>query len=60
MLHMSTVGGAAAPRAVWRAAQDTTGGGGAEGGLSNPRGGVEAGDAEDGTERVPGEGKRWK
>ena len=57
---MCTAGGAAAPRAVGGAVQDRAGRGGGQGGSSDPGGGAEAGDAEDGQERVPGEGKRWE
>lgn len=57
LLCVYTAGGTEAPRAVGGAAQDGAGGGGGQGGSSNPGGGTEFGEAEDGQERVPGEGK---
>lgn len=57
VLCVYTAGGTEAPGAVEGAAQDGAGGGGGQGGSSNPGGGAEFGDAEDGQERVPGEGK---
>lgn len=53
-------GGAEAQGAVGGAVQDRAGGGGGQGGSSNPGGGAEAGEAEDGQERISGEGKQWK
>lgn len=55
-LSVCTVGGAEAPGAVGGAVQDRAGGRGEQGGSSNPGGGAEFGDAEDGQERIPGEG----
>jgi len=57
-VFLSAVGGAAAPRAVGGAVQETAGRGGGQGGRTPSGGGAEAGGAEDGQQRVPGEGKR--
>lgn len=56
MFCIHTAGGAATQRAVGGAVQGGTRGRGGEGGSSTPGGGAEAGDAEDGKERVPGKG----
>lgn len=50
-------GGRAVPGTTGGAVQETGGGGEGKGGPENPRGEAEVGDAEDGKERFPGEGK---
>lgn len=55
---VNATGGGAAPKTVGGAVQAGAGAGGGPAGWYSPGGGAEAGDADDGQERLPGQGER--